>query len=155
MKPRTAGLTVTLFLGLAAAGCFQPPKHGTDVKITSPPDGGAVAQADIVRGTSRNVPAGEKIWVVLFIPRVARYYPQDNPAVVQPDGNWNSPAYFGLRTTDDSGVRFEVYAVTVNGAGQTAFQNYLKDASDKNDFAGLKQLPEGVTQQHSVTVTRK
>ena len=109
MKVRTTALTVALLLGLAAAGCFPPPgsdsNNGgnvnqpppsptappvTEVKITRPADGDAVGMSEVVRGTSQNVPAGQKIWVAVFVQKVSRYYPQDRPADVQTSGNWDS-----------------------------------------------------------------
>jgi hypothetical protein len=173
MNLRTPGLTVMLFVCLVAAACFPPPKGdsndvtnvnqppatpattpaATTVKITYPDDKGMVEQGETVRGTSQNIPAGQKIWVVIFIPKVGRYYPQNNPATVQPDGNWNSLTSFGV--PKDKGLKFDVLAVTTDGNAQNAFRDYLKDARDKSDFPGLEQLPAGATQQHNVTVTRK
>lgn len=180
MNMRTSLLSVAALLCLVTAGCLppadansnsdadsRPSAHGANVntptptpagasvRVTYPDDGGAVEQGEVVRGTSRNVPAGQKIWVVIYIPRVGRYYPQNNPAAVQPDGSWSSPTTFGGPGSKDKGLKFEVQALTADGAAQAAFQSYLRGARDKSDYPGMEQPPEGATLQHSVTVTRK
>jgi hypothetical protein len=170
MNLRTTASGVTLLLCLVAAGCFgRPDSNVTDgnanqptptptpaaaeVKVTSPAKDSTVSMSEMVSGTSRNVPAGEKIWVVVYVHDVRRYYPQNDAAVVQPDGAWNSPASFGVPR--DRGLKFDALAVTVDAAAEGAFRSYLKGATDRNDFPGLPQLPPGATQRDRVTVTRR
>lgn len=170
MNPRTTRLTFALLLGLVAASCFPPPKSNTndggnvnqppptpppatEVKITRPADGDTVGQTEVVRGTSRGVPAGQKIWIAVFVHKVGRYYPQNMPADVQANGNWDSVTYFGIPA--DVGMKFDVLALTAAAAAQQAFDNYLTAARNKNSYPGLEQLPVGSTIQHRITVTRK
>lgn len=174
MNLRTARLAAALFACVVAAGCFQTPKPNangdgnvgqptptptptpvvTEIKITYPAAGGTVEQAgEVVRGTGRNVPPGQKIWVVVFVHEVGRYYPQNNPAQVNGDGTWVSPTTFGV--AKDKGDKFDALAVTVDAKGEAAFRDYLKTARDRNDYAGFEQLPEGALTRDTVTVTRK
>lgn len=172
MNLRRARLTAALFLALAAAGCFPPPEPGADehanantnqqttptpvvtaVKITYPNDGGVVEQTEVVRGSSQNVPNGQKIWVVIFVHKVGRYYPQNMPADVQASGNWDSVTYFGIPS--DKGQKFDLLALTAEGGAQQAFDSYLSTARGSNKYPGLVQLPQGVTIHHRITVTRK
>ena len=145
-------LTTSLMLG----ACHWPDgKNGpsTEVKITSPPDRGRVKQTDMVKGTSRNIPNGQVIWVVVFVHNVGRYFPQNRPADVQSGGDWASVSYFGVQT--DSGLLFDAIAVLADGASQTAFNNYLAEARDKKDWPGLEELPAGAKIYSRVTVTRE
>ena len=171
MNLRTTGLGVALFLGLFAVGCFSPPAPNSnsisngdgnrptptpvvsEVKITRPADGDTVALTEVVRGTSQNVPTGQKVWVVIFVYKVSRYYPQNAPADMQANGNWDSVTYFGIPT--DSGLRFDVLALTADAAAQQAFNNYLTTAKGSNNYGGLAQLPPSATIQHRITVTRR
>jgi hypothetical protein len=169
MNLRRTRLAAALSLSLVAAGCFNPPPPNsnggenvnlapptpatTEVKIKSPSDNGTVEQTEVVRGTSQNVPVSQKIWVVIFISKTGRYYPQNDAATVQPSGNWNSVTYFGVPS--DKGLKFELLAVTADANAQNDFKTYLTAARDKSTYAGLAQLPAGATEQHRVTVTRK
>jgi hypothetical protein len=166
MNLRTTGLGVALFLGLAAAACFSPPEDSngngptptptpvTEIKITYPVTGGVVNQAgEVVRGTSKDVPAGQKLWVVVFVHEVSRYYPQNNPAKLNADGTWDSPTAFGV--AKDSGDKFDALAVTVDARAEAEFRSYLQTARDKNDYPGFELLPDGALTRDTVTVTRK
>jgi hypothetical protein len=133
-----------------------PPPTATpsaDVKITSPHDGGKVNQTEMVKGTSSNVPSGNVIWVIVFVHKVGRYYPQNQPADIQSNGDWASVSYFGVAT--DTGLKFDAIAVLADDKGQKAIQDYLSNARDKNDYAGLERLPDGVKIYNRVSVTRQ
>lgn len=125
----------------------------TEVKISEPADGATVAQTERVKGTSRNVPDGKVVWIVAFVHAVGRYYPQNYPADVQANGDWSSLAYLGVAT--DVGLKFDIIAVLADKNIQAAFNNYLKDAKDKQSYPGLDQLPKGTLIYDRITVTRK
>src|SRR2546423_355972 len=121
-------------------GCAAPKPM---VKITEPAEGGLVESTQMVRGTSRAVPAGQAIWVAVFVQKVGRYYPQNQAADVQPNGGWSSLTYIGIAS--DVGLKFDLIAVLADREGQAAFNKYLTNARNKSNYAGLEQLPTGAT----------
>lgn len=125
----------------------------TEVNITSPIDGGKVTQTEMVKGTSQNIPPGQVIWVVVFVHKVGRYYPQNQPADVQSNGDWASVSYFGVE--GDKDLKFDALAVLADNTGQKAFNKYLSEARDKNDYPGLERIPDGVKIYSRVSVTRQ
>jgi len=132
----------------------QPPPPPTTVaKITQPINGDKIDQKEVVKGTSQKVPSEQKIWVVIFIHKVVRYYPQNNPADIQANGDWASVTYFGIQS--DVGLKFDILAVTADKSVQDAFNKYLKEARDKNSYPGLEQLPKEAIIQDRITVVRK
>jgi hypothetical protein len=112
-----------------------------------------VDQVQMVRGSSRAVPSGQLVWVVVFVHKVGRYYPQNQAADVQSGGGWSSLAYIGVPT--DVGLKFDLLAVLVDDSGRSAFASYLARARDRSSFEGLEQLPQGVTVYDRISVTRK
>lgn len=147
MKTRTVAV---LCLTLLSIGCPAPKPA---VKITEPIEGAIVETKQMVRGTSRGVPTGQAIWVVVFVHDVTRYYPQNQFADVQANGGWSSMTSIGIPT--DVGLKFDLIAVLADSEGRTAFNNYLINAKNKNDYPGLEQLPPGVTVYDRISVTRK
>ncbi|HYG82988.1 MAG TPA: hypothetical protein VD861_21505 [Pyrinomonadaceae bacterium] len=170
MKPRITKWAAALALGLMTLGCDWPTANSNSnsngnvntnasplpapvVKITEPAKGARVKQTQMVRGTSQNLRDEQKVWVVVYIPTVGRYYPQNDPAVVRADGNWSSVTYIG--NEKDKGLGFEIFAVMAGKDVQDAFRSYLKDARDKSEYAGMEQPPPRETIGDSVTVTRE
>jgi hypothetical protein len=131
----------------------SPISAKTEVKITYPSEGATVQQTESVKGTSQAIPDGNTIWVVVFVPAVGRYYPQNYPADVQANGNWSSIAHIGV--AKDTGLRFDILAVLANSSAQATFNNYLKEARDKSSYPGLEQLVKDVVVHDRITVTRK
>jgi hypothetical protein len=124
-----------------------------DVKITSPVEGAKVDQRETVKGTSQEIPNGSVIWVAVFLPTVGRYFPQNQPAVIQAHGEWSSLAYIGQQS--ESGLKADIIAIVADKSTQDKFNNYLQDAKDKQNYAGLEQIPEGAKIYQSVSVIRK
>ena len=129
------------------------PTPATGLKITQPAAGTSVDQTEMVRGTSQRIPGGQLVWVVWFVHKVGRYYPQNNSADIQANGDWASVTYIGV--AKDVGLKFDVLAVLVDKEGQGAFNRYLAEARDKNNYPGLERLPNGVTIYDRVSVTRR
>lgn len=129
------------------------PPPSPALKITQPAEGDKVEQVEVVKGTSQNIPKDQDIWVVVFVQKVNRYYPQNNPVDIQANGNWASSTSFGI--PKDKGLKFDALAVTVNKDARAAFDEYLKRARDKNDYPGWEQLPKGTTTYDRLTVIRK
>jgi hypothetical protein len=142
------GLGIILLL----TACALPAPKPT-VKITQPAEGAMVEQTQMVRGTSRAVPDGQVVWVVIFVQKVGRYYPQNQAADVQANGEWASLTYIGIPS--DVGLKFDLIAVLADKEGQASLDKYLVNAKNKSDYSGLGQLPNGVTVYDRISVTRK
>jgi hypothetical protein len=147
MKIRT---TLWIPLMLLFLGCPGPKAI---VKITRPTEAGLVDQTEMIRGTSKGIPAGNQIWVVVFVQKVGRYYPQNQAADIQANGNWYSIAYIGIPA--DVGLKMDIIAVLADQQGQAAFAQYLQQAREKTDYAGLEKLPTGITVYDRISVIRK
>lgn len=125
----------------------------TDVKISQPIDGAKVDQTETIKGTSQNIPEGSVIWVVIYLPAVRRYFPQNLPADIQVNGDWSSVVSIGQ--VGESGLMADIIAVLANKSVQDSFNLYLKDAINTNDFSGLEKLPAGALIYHRISVMRK
>jgi hypothetical protein len=152
---------ISLILGstLLLAECWPQPKPTptpvltTNVKITDPAEGATVDLAQLVKGTSQRIPDNHLVWVVVFVHKVNRYYPQNQSADIQAGGDWASMSSIGQPR--DVGLKFDLIAVLADKDGQTAFNKYLVDARDRNDYAGLERLPNGATIYDRLSVTRR
>ena len=129
----------------------------TEVEITYPDNGATVETREMVRGTSQKIPEGQAIWIMEYpiTPQylIGRYYPQDNPADVQANGDWVSLTYIGI--DEDVNCKFDIIAVLVDKRAQDAFNAYLTESEYKKTWPGLERLPEGVTIYDRITVMRK
>lgn len=123
------------------------------VRITYPSDGAHVEIREMIRGTSQNIPKGQVIWIVVYPQAAGRYYPQNDPADVQANGDWSSLAFIGIE--EDVGRKFDIVAVLANKDAQDAFNAYLAQAKDKKTWPGLEELPNGAVIYDRITVTRK
>jgi len=91
--------------------------------------------------------------VVVYVPAVGRYFPQDNPADVQADGEWSSKATIGIAS--NAGLQFDIRAVIADKDAQDSFQKYLAQAKAAGSWSGLDRLPQGAVIYDRITVTRK
>jgi hypothetical protein len=103
-------LGVLLLLGVYAEQRNEP-----RVVITNPQDGVVVGMFEQVTGTSKNVPSGSKVWVVIRVG--SRYYPQPEPRV-DSFGNWKCDVQFGGE--NDGGLAFDVITIIANETEQFA-----------------------------------
>lgn len=142
----TAAISIIIF-----GTQFLPPS----VAIIYPSDHADAEQIEIVSGTSQRLPAGELIWVVVFIHEAGRYYPQNEPAIIEAKNNWSSRVSLGVPGEIDKNKKFDILAVGANPEAQSAFKVYLTGARDRSDSPGLGSLPTGATIYDRVTVTRK
>ncbi|MBN1979568.1 MAG: hypothetical protein JW918_19400 [Anaerolineae bacterium] len=153
----TIGMWACILIAVVNTGFlgwrFLVPGPGTEVEISYPRNQAQVEQTEVVRGTSRAIPDGDVIWVVVLSQEAGRYYPQNYAAEVEAKGNWSSITYVGVE--GDEGRKFDILAIVADKAAQDAFSAYLADARDKSDWPGLDKLPEGATVYSRITVTRK
>ncbi len=158
-RSQRAGVIFYVFLGMLVGGAAvaavpRITRRATpEVRITSPSNGGSASMQETIRGTSRALPRGDSIWVVLYIPSTARYYPQDRPADVQAGGGWNALAQLG--GAQDAGRRFEVLAVAADAAARAEFHAYLDEGARRQSWEGLVRLPAGAREYDRVAVTRQ
>lgn len=125
----------------------------TEITVKSPREGDKVEHITTIEGTSKNIPNGSAIWVVIFLPVVQRFFPVNDPAVILVNGDWTAQAYFGR--PDEVGLEAVIYAVLADNDAQAAFRTYLAEAKSKNEFPGLEKMPEGALPYVIVRVTRK
>ena len=157
-SPR-AGIIFNVFVGMlvgggAVAAIPRMTRRATpEVRITYPAANAGGAMQETVRGASRALPPGDSVWVVIYIPSTARYYPQDHPADVQAGGGWNAPAQLG--GARDAGRRFEILAVAADAAARAEFHAYLDEGARRQSWDGLVRLPAGAREYDRVAVTRQ
>ncbi len=119
------------------------------IHITSPNNAQVVNLRQQVLGRYKEIPAGQTLWVMVAPYKVSLYFPQQGPAVIQPNGTWSSLTFVGGPT--DSGHAFDIFLVLVDQRGQQRLAAYLAS----NNQSGMNGLPPGVTIVDKVTVWRK
>ncbi len=142
-------ILLTVNLGFFAWRFSRKP----EVEITYPYDGANVEISETVRGTSEKIPEGHAIWIVVYPHLVDRYYPQNNSADVQANGDWTSNTSIGIE--EDVNRKFDIIAVLADKRAKAAFEAYIKQAKDTKKWTGLGKLIEGTTIYDRITVTRK
>jgi hypothetical protein len=119
------------------------------IHITAPCNDQVVSLRQQVLGSYKEIPAGQTLWVVVTPFNMPLYFPQQNPANIQPNGAWSSLTFVGSPT--DAGQAFDIIVVLVDNQGQQAIASYLAG----NHPDGMKGLPGGSTIVDKVTVWRK
>lgn len=155
ISPWTIVMGVSLILLAANLGVFgwQYWRPTTKLEITYPHDGANVEISETVRGTSEKIPEGQAIWIMVYPHVIGRYYPNNDPAGVQANGDWTSLTSIGIE--EDVNRKFDIIAVLADKRAQDAFNAYLKQAKDTDTWPGLERLPEGVTIYVRIPVTRE
>jgi len=146
-------MVVCVILLAANLGVFGWRYIKPEVEITYPYDGANVEIGELVRGTSEKISKGQAIWIIVYPYLFDRYYPQNNPAAVQANGDWISLTFIGIE--EDVNKKFDIIVVLADKMAQDAFNAYLIQAKDTDTWPGLERLPEGVTIYDRITVTRK
>ncbi len=141
------GLTA---LVLGGSGYLALRSRGTRIEIADPSSASRVDPIEIVSGTSRSIPAGNEIVVVVYSHADGHYYPNDQAALIDATGAWESPnTIVGAR--EDGGQLFDIIAALVNVDGRRALAVYYPIP----ERAGLETLPDGVTVFDRVEVLRR
>ena len=160
MKKRimaTAIATVVVVSGLGAAQrvwpCVNADSGGSEYfGITYPTHDSYVDETD-VRGISGNIPAELTRWIMVFVPEIGRYYPQDYPIYVHSNGDWHSLAYVGSEW--DAGKPFFILSVLADPAAHNELIQYIEQCRQTGSWPGLAALPWGAVEYDSVYVIRK
>lgn len=150
MKGQMKFITLFCLGALALASCIPAE---TTIVIVKPTEDAKVDQFLTVDGESQLLPDGSVIWVVVFLPRTGMYYPQNDPAAMQANGEWTAVAYIGQE--NESGLAADVIAVVADKSAQNAFRSYLSEARDKQNYPGMASLPSGAVIYDRVRVVRK
>ncbi len=132
---------------------LRPPWDASEIKITNIAEGDSVVVDVMVKGTSKNIPNDQKIWLVVYSHPVKRFYPQDNPADMQVNGNWSSRCYVGI--DEDVGERFDLIAILAGNDVQRLFNEYVKEAEAEEAWLGLEAIPDCAEVHQRITVFRK
>jgi hypothetical protein len=119
------------------------------IHITTPFNDQMVSLRQQVMGSYKEIPAGQTLWVVVAPYSSSLYFPQQSPAVIQPNGTWSSLTFIGSPV--DAGHAFDIFLVLVNQKGQQVFVTYLAGQTQN----GLSSLPPGATIVDKVTIWRK
>jgi hypothetical protein len=131
----------------------SPTQVVPEIRIREPISGGEVELKTTIKGISQNLPAGSVIWIVIYLPLTNRYYPTNEAAVVQVNGEWSALAQFGQE--GETGLKADVIVVLANQDVQDAFIAYLTKAIADNDYPGMEGLPLGDIVYDRISVTRK
>lgn len=124
----------------------------TEVAIVHPSDMAQAEQTITVRGTSKGLQEDHVIWVLVFAQEVGRYYPQNKPVIMEAGDRWSSLVYIGVE--NDTGKKFDIIAVIGDSEAQDAFNAYLAEAGDRDDWPGMVELPRGATIYVRISVIR-
>lgn len=128
----------------------------TEVKITDPSDGSTVGQNIYVSGTSKEIPSGQNLSVMVYPLNVNLYYPQSAPIYIEPNGNWTTPVGVGS-DGDRPGSRFKIFVILADENAQKEINGYLSDCAICNGpvcCPGM-QLPDGANVSANITVIRQ
>jgi hypothetical protein len=140
---------LVLVLDLGWLGGYWLAEVERPIHITSPFNDQSVNLRQQVMGTYEEIPADQALWVFVAPFRAPLYFPQPDPAILQPNFTWSSLTFVG--SSDSAGQAFDIVLVLVDHQGLQAIRNYL---AGKNRY-GLNGLPPGATIVDKVTVWRK
>jgi hypothetical protein len=122
-----------------------------EVKITYPSNTAAVNIQETVTGTARNVPEGQKLWILVYPPAANKFYPQSqNVNIVSEE--WSTP--IGIGTKDNVGEIFDIVAVLADQKAQEELTNYINTGVKNNSWSGMDSIPDGALVYDKITVTR-
>jgi hypothetical protein len=117
-------------------------------QIVSPTAGEPVDANVDIRGTSKNVGAARKVWVVVES-KNSSYYPHKSAAEIAAGNEWHSTGCVGSRQDFDK--QFEILAIVADEAAQAILQEEGKNVCEEAFHA----LPTGAEVLFSITVSRK
>ncbi len=136
--------------GVAVRNVVRPAKP--TVGITEPAEGATEPMDATLRGTAAGLGRGDSLWVVVYVPGLRRYFPQDAPVADAADGGWSAGARLG--EAPDKGKAFELLAVTADRRAREAFRAYFATPPANGVWTGMEQLPRGAEEVDRVRVVR-
>ncbi len=130
---------------------IRPPQ--TDIRITYPQNQALIDRIENIQGTSRNIPDGYQMWLVIFSKDVGKFYPQEDPILVGPNEMWSKKCYIG--SDRDAGKDFELMVVLADPSANSVFLDYIEESELAGKWPGLNGLPEGADVYAKVNVIRR
>lgn len=123
------------------------------ITITNPANGDSINSVNVtLRGTSKLNITNQSIWVLVYPHNLpSRFYPQQS-VKIEEGGRWECNVYLGTNNTSTLG-KYDIYAVLVDNASATIFQNYLANSNEQQSWPGLSSQP-GVITSDQITLTR-
>lgn len=123
------------------------------VSIIYPKTNGFVEQTALIEGTHKHISKNEKLWIFINPINTNRYYPQNSFSVLDANGKWSTLVYLGQK--NDVGKKFEIIAVLVKKDAIKEIKQYLIEANNKQDWAGMEKIPENALIYERIFVIRK
>ena len=136
----------------AATATSKASAGPVSLSITSPANNTQVGYNPSVAGKAGQISKGQKLWVVVYVYKTNRYYPQSGCLTPQSNSDWSCKAYLGTQSVS-KGQKFDLIAVLADQNANSAFAQYQAYSQQANSNAGLTQLPSGIVAQNQVTVT--
>ena len=128
--------------------------QSVSINITYPEDGSNVSHTEIIRGNvSANIPESQVVWIVVStqVGGGQKYYPQNCPIDIQPNGNWSSTAWFGDKN-ESNNTNFTCFAILATEETQINFISYVKTGKSYDDtWPGIGKIPGKVCDRINVT----
>lgn len=108
-----------------------------------------------LRGRSDKIPRTEKLWVFAYPLEANRYFPFQNQASVEVDGDWSSSGVIG--PIDKPNIMYEFLVVGADENARYLINNYLTKSNETHQYAGLSSLSDSfnVYAKREVTFTPK
>ena len=148
-------LSLILYLLLVSIGLAYG-ADATEAKISSPLNESVVSRVVDVEIASKDIPAGQDLWICVYPLDVKRYYFLDkrySPLLRTIRGNLSTQALVG--TDLDSDQEFELLTVVADRNAIVAIMEYLDRSNEMGDWPGLERLPNGSEIYDTIKVTRK
>ena len=145
-KRKTFAIMIPLVFVIILLGAVFLIPEAPYLNISTPLPASTVGSSVQVKGESHNIPAGNKIYVIVYVTahNVNRYYPNLSPVSVQANGDWYDSAVIGA--LNDVNATFFIFATLVNPQGQQALESYIQNSERNNNiYSGMLSLPEGIT----------
>jgi hypothetical protein len=127
-----------------------------EIKITKPLDGDTVERFLSIEGTSKNFTDFQKMWAVVYIPSINRYFPMDKRTLgfnLLADGKWATQAIIG--NPNESGKKFQLLAVIADEKANNEITLYLDECNRKIIWPGIQKLPDGLMITDRISVVRE
>jgi hypothetical protein len=136
--------------GIAQIRASPAELHTCTARIGDPHEGDVVKQRTVVTGDVSDILEGYKLWPVLFVPLVNRYYPQNGPILIK-EGRWKSVFFIG--SPQNRGDEFEIKIVLASPDAHVEFRRYQERAALNNSWPGIIELPSWSVECDSINVT--
>jgi len=104
---------------------------------------------EVANGTAKNIPSGQKLWILVYPHKAQKFYPQGEANIK--NEKWTLAIRLG--NPENTTEQFDIVAVLANQAAQDELNDYKKNNS-VNKGPWMWQLPNGAIEYNRTTVTR-